>query len=104
MTEPLRVAIVGGGIGGLTTAIALRQVGLDVTVYEQASALGEVRAGIGIAPNGLRIYERLGLRPAIEAVAARYGDGSMYYKADGELIGSMTTADSSRRYFTLGLH
>lgn len=100
----MRVAIIGGGIGGLTAAIALRRAGIDATVYEQAQQLGEVGAGIGVAPNGLRAYEQLGLRDAIEAVAARYGDGSVYYRADGTLIGEMTTADSSGRYFTLGLH
>jgi len=105
MAQALRVAIVGGGIGGLSAAIALSRVdGLDVVVYEQASALGEVGAGIGVAPNGLRMYERLGLRPAIEAVAARYGDGSVYFRADGAGIGEMTTSDSSGRYHTLGLH
>jgi salicylate hydroxylase len=100
----VRVAIVGGGIGGLTAALALHRAGIDAVVYEQASQLGEVGAGIGVAPNGLRAYEQLGLRPAIEAVAARYGDGSVYYRSDGELIGEMTTADSSGNYFTLGLH
>lgn len=100
----MRVAIIGGGIGGLTTAIALRDAGIDAVVYEQAQQLGEVGAGIGVAPNGLRAYERLGLRDAIESVAARYGDGSVYYRADGALIGEMTTSDSSGRYFTLGLH
>lgn len=100
----MRVAVVGGGIGGLTTAVALRHVGIDAVVYEQAGRLGEVGAGIGVAPNGLRAYERLGLRGAIDAVGARYGDGSVYHRADGELIGEMTTADSSGRYFTLGLH
>jgi salicylate hydroxylase len=100
----MRVAIIGGGIGGLTTAIALRDAGIDAVVYEQAQQLGEVGAGIGVAPNGLRMYERLGLREKIEDVAARYGDGSVYYRADGTLIGEMTTADSSGNYFTLGLH
>ncbi|UZX03104.1 NAD(P)-binding protein [Arthrobacter sp. CDRTa11] len=100
----MRVAIIGGGIGGLTAAIALRNAGIEAVVYEQAQQLGEVGAGIGVAPNGLRVYERLGLRDAIESVAARYGDGSVYYRADGTLIGEMTTSDSSGRYFTLGLH
>ena len=100
----MRVAIIGGGIGGLTTAIALRDAGIDAVVYEQAQQLGEVGAGIGVAPNGLRMYERLGLREKIEDVAARYGDGSVYYRADGALIGDMTTTDSSGNYFTLGLH
>lgn len=104
MSEPLRIAVVGGGIGGLTAAIALEQAGLDVTVYEQASALGEVGAGVGVAPNGLRMFDRLGLRSAVEAVGAVYGEGSCYYRADGELIGQMTNSDSSGRYRTLGLH
>lgn len=104
MVHPLRVAVVGGGIGGLSAAIALQQAGLDVTVYEQAPALGEVGAGVGVAPNGLRMYEHLGLRRAVEAVAARYGDGSRYFRADGALIGPMTTADSLGEFQTLGLH
>ena len=105
MSEALRVAVVGGGIGGLSAALALSRVGdLDVVVYEQASALGEVGAGLGVAPNGLRMYERLGLRSAVEAVSARYGEGSVYFRADGARIGEMTTSDSSGRYFTLGLH
>jgi len=104
MSEALRIAVVGGGIGGLTTAIALGQAGHDVTVYEQASALGEVGAGVGIAPNGLRMYDRLGLRDAVESVGAVYAEGSSYYRADGELIGHMTNADSSGEYFTMGLH
>lgn len=104
MTNTLHAAVVGGGIGGLSAAIALKDAGFDVTVYEQAPVLGEVGAGIGIAPNGLRMYERLGLRQAVESVAARYGGGSRYLRSDGAPIGEMTTADSSGRYFTLGLH
>ena len=50
----MRVAIIGGGIGGLAAALFLRQAGLDVTVYEQASALREVGAGIVVAPNMVR--------------------------------------------------
>lgn len=104
MSAALRAAVVGGGIGGLSAAIALRQAGLDVTVYEQASALGEVGAGVGIAPNGLRMYDRLGLREAVEGVAALYGEGSCYYRADGALIGQMTNSDTEGEYFTLGVH
>jgi len=104
MARALRVAIVGGGIGGLSAAIALRQAGLDVTVYEQASALGEVGAGVGIAPNGMRMFDRLGLREAVEAVGARYAAGSHYLRADGASIGDMTNSDSTGTYFTLGLH
>ena len=53
--------IIGAGIGGLTTAIALAQKGFDITVYEQAPQLNEVGAGVWLAPNGLKVLERLGI-------------------------------------------
>lgn len=61
----VRVAVVGGGIGGLTAALALRSVGADADVYEQAPALGEVGAGVALAPAGVRILERLGVADAV---------------------------------------
>ncbi|MCX4641996.1 MULTISPECIES: FAD-dependent monooxygenase [unclassified Streptomyces] len=61
-----RIAIVGGGIGGLAAAAFLRRAGLTATVYEQASALTEVGAGIVLAPNAARLLRRLGvLEPAL---------------------------------------
>ncbi len=57
--------IIGAGIGGLTTSIALAQRGIATEVYEQAPALGEVGAGLWVAPNGLKVYQRLGLSEAI---------------------------------------
>jgi 2-polyprenyl-6-methoxyphenol hydroxylase and related FAD-dependent oxidoreductases len=53
--------IIGAGIGGLTTAIALAKKNFDVTVYEQADKLREVGAGIWVAPNGLKVFEKLGI-------------------------------------------
>jgi salicylate hydroxylase len=55
------VAIVGGGIGGLTAAVALLQAGFDVHIYEQARWLSEVGAGINVSPNASRVLIRLGL-------------------------------------------
>ena len=55
------IAIVGGGIGGLTAAACLLHAGFDVHVYEQASRLSEVGAGINIGPNASRILHRLGI-------------------------------------------
>ncbi len=67
----LRVAIVGGGLGGLAAALFLRQAGLDATVYEQVSDLREVGAGIVVSPNMARPLARLGLLEKLEAFAVR---------------------------------
>ena len=61
MTEDQTIAVVGAGLGGLTAAIALRQRGFDVTVYEQADRLGEIGAGIQLSPNASRVL--IGARP-----------------------------------------
>jgi salicylate hydroxylase len=57
----MRVAVVGGGIGGLSAALSLLDAGAEVDVYEQASELAEVGAGIQISPNASRILHGLGL-------------------------------------------
>jgi 2-polyprenyl-6-methoxyphenol hydroxylase-like FAD-dependent oxidoreductase len=65
----LRIAIVGGGIGGLTTALAFKELGFEAQVYEQAPALLDLGAAIAIWPNALRVLERLGLTETIRAHA-----------------------------------
>jgi len=57
----LRIAIVGGGIGGLTLALALRQRGLSAKVYEQASELTEIGAAVALSANATRELRRLGV-------------------------------------------
>jgi salicylate hydroxylase/6-hydroxynicotinate 3-monooxygenase len=57
----LSIAIVGGGIGGLTAAAALRLVGFEVRVYEQAARLARVGAGIQMMPNSMKVLRRLGI-------------------------------------------
>lgn len=63
-----KVAVIGAGIAGLTAAIALRQQGATVEVYERSSELSETGAGIQIAPNAMRLFDRLGLRGRLHAV------------------------------------
>src|SRR5262245_55871348 len=55
-----RIVIVGGGIGGLAATIALRKVGLEPLLLEQAPALGDVGAGVALAPNAMRAITWLG--------------------------------------------
>lgn len=66
-----RIAIVGGGLGGLAAALFLRKAGADATVYEQASEFREVGAGIVVSPNMARPIARLGLLEELEAFAVR---------------------------------
>jgi salicylate hydroxylase len=67
----LRIAIVGGGLGGLAAALFLRKAGVDATVYEQVPELREAGAGIVVSPNMARPLERLGLLRKLEAFAVR---------------------------------
>src|SRR5262249_51493379 len=69
MGKVQKVAVVGAGLGGLCAAIALRQRGFDVTVYEQADRLGEIGAGIQLSPNASRVLMALGLDRDFEAIA-----------------------------------
>ena len=60
------VLMIGAGMGGLTAALALQKLGIKVTIYEQAPALGEVGAGLTISPNATRALEYCGLGPFME--------------------------------------
>ena len=66
--SPPKVIVVGGGIGGLTAALALLQRGIDVEVYEQSAVLKEVGAGVQLGSNGTRVLYSLGLEDALARV------------------------------------
>jgi salicylate hydroxylase len=69
MPSPTSITVIGGGIGGLTAALAFARRGLDVAVYEQSSTLKEVGAGVQIGPNGTRVLHALGLKDALDRSA-----------------------------------
>ncbi|GAA3880352.1 FAD-dependent monooxygenase [Leifsonia kafniensis] len=67
----LRIAIVGGGYGGASVAKALQNIGAEnVHVYEQASALAQVGAGIGLRPPSVELFRQWGMFDAIAAVSS----------------------------------
>lgn len=81
----MKVLIAGGGIGGLTAALCCLHFGHEVTVFEQASELGDVGAGIQLPPNAMKVFAALGLEEAIaekafrpEAIEARMGESGRY--------------------------
>jgi salicylate hydroxylase len=87
---PTSVAIVGGGIGGMAAAVSLLQAGFDVHVYERASAVSEVGAGIQVSPNASRVLHRLGLAEDLARMGVRpeawhqrrWDDGRTLLRAD----------------------
>ena len=83
--------VVGGGIGGLTAAVALRRVGWRVTVLERAATFGEIGAGITLLSNGLRCLEAIGLGDAVRgsglpklALGMRTPAGRWLSRLDGD--------------------
>ena len=100
----LSIVVVGGGIGGLFAANALIAHGFDVTVCEQAPALGEVGAGVFLTPNSVRHLNRVGLQAAVEKFGARVGTGSHYFRHDGAPIAPVQVADASGWNATFGMH
>jgi salicylate hydroxylase len=67
----MKIGINGGGIGGMAAAIALRQAGHDVEVYEQATSYGRVGADINLTPNAVRALASLGILDALKETAAQ---------------------------------
>jgi salicylate hydroxylase len=98
------VLIVGGGIGGLFAANALIAAGIEVSVYEQAPAIGEIGAGVFLTPNSVRHLQRIGLEPAVEKWGARVGRESRYFRHDGGPIAPVQVTDSSGWNATFGMH
>jgi salicylate hydroxylase len=60
-TETRKIAVIGGGLGGLAAALSLYRAGFEVDVFEQAPELNEVGGGINMGPNAARVLYRLGL-------------------------------------------
>ena len=67
----MKVIIVGGGIGGLTTALMLRARGIDCELFEQSDSIRELGVGINTLPHAIRELKELGLLERLDAVAIR---------------------------------
>ena len=89
MARDKSVAIIGGGIGGLTAALAMLRAGIDVAVYEQAAELQELGAGVQISSNGTRVLAALGLKER-DAAARRHrrrqGNPALEHRPDLEAV------------------
>ncbi|MEV6259055.1 FAD-dependent monooxygenase [Nocardia sp. NPDC051911] len=93
----LRVAVVGGGIGGAATAQFLRRAGVTVTIFEQADEFREVGAGVQVSPNAVRLLERVGVANEVGKVAAQPDIlWQMHRWRTGEIISEQRLDDNHR--------
>lgn len=86
MTKPFRIIIVGGGIAGLSAAIALRKAGREITVYEQSADNREIGATISLQPNASKIVEQIwGMHDVLLQKGGMVDEGFQIYNTNGEL-------------------
>ncbi|EXJ78896.1 hypothetical protein A1O3_08396 [Capronia epimyces CBS 606.96] len=92
-----QIIVVGAGLGGLGAAVSLLLAGHDVQVFEAASAIAEVGAGIQVLPNSSRILQSWGMREMLLQYATAPSHVNMLgWK--GNLISSMNTTESASKY------
>ena len=96
---PLNVIVVGAGIGGLAATVALRAIGANVEVHEQARTLARVGAGLQLAPNATATLRGLGLLDRVRAVAFRPTAWCSFNAFDGALDLRVPLGDDIERQY-----
>jgi len=93
----VKAIVVGGGIGGLSAAVALRRVGVEAVVFERAAELREVGTGISLWANAMRALRGLGLEGAVRALGTEEIGGTVR-AADGAVISKIPAEVLERRF------
>ena len=95
MAQGPRVAIIGGGIGGLAAAVAMHRHGIDVKVYEQSQHITEIGAGVSLSPNAIKALRALGLSAPIAEIG---------FESDHQLVRNWNTGDIVSKVFRKGVY
>jgi 2-polyprenyl-6-methoxyphenol hydroxylase-like FAD-dependent oxidoreductase len=99
------IHIIGAGIGGLTTALTLKQIGYKVRLYESATAIKPVGAGIVLASNAMQVFQKLGLQGALENAGHKIHE---MYLTDEQInplsIADLTYFEQKYNVTTLAIH
>lgn len=98
MTEIIN--IIGAGIGGLTTALTLKQKGLNVNIYESSVEIKPVGAGIILANNAMQVFKKLGMQNKIE----KAGNRISFMKITDKLLKPLSVVDLSEYEQKYGVH
>ncbi len=94
-----RIVIVGGGIGGLATALSVVRYGHQAIVLERSPEFAELGAGIQLAPNGIHALDRLGLGELVGASAVYIDELRFMDGVTGEHVTSMPLTGEYRERF-----
>jgi salicylate hydroxylase len=94
--EPFVIA--GGGVGGLTAALALAQIGVPSLLFERASAFREVGAGLQLSPNASRVLRRLGVLDALMELAVQPQYVRLRRGSDGADLARVPLDDAEKRW------
>jgi 2-polyprenyl-6-methoxyphenol hydroxylase-like FAD-dependent oxidoreductase len=97
-----RTIIIGGGIGGVTAAIALKRAGLDVTVFERADELREVGSGLPLWTNALRSLHKIGLIEDLEKLGAPVTAGNISTWR-GDILADLRTEKLLKKLGTINM-
>ncbi len=92
----MKALIIGGGIGGLATAVALGRVGVEAEVFERAPEIGEVGAGLSLWSNAIKMLRAIGLDEEVVSLGSTI-ERSSTLRDDGRLIDATPIGDLSRR-------
>jgi salicylate hydroxylase len=98
MTRTPRIAIVGGGIGGLAAALALEQRGVEAIVCEQSPALSEIGAGLNLTPNAIKALRALGVENGVNAIASGSEFLNIRSWKSGRYISRMRRGDFRQKF------
>jgi salicylate hydroxylase len=93
-----RVAIIGGGIGGLTAASALSRAGIEVAVYEAAAELREIGAGVALHPNAMKVLRAIGVEDGVRKIAGRSQWQLAYNWKTGRVISRTSRGEQSAAF------
>ncbi|NEX62516.1 3-hydroxybenzoate 6-monooxygenase [Noviherbaspirillum galbum] len=99
MNSSQPVIVAGGGIGGLSAALALVRRGFAVKVLEQAAEIGEIGAGIQLGPNAFHAFDALGIGEKARGRAVYTDEMVMHDALDETLVGRIPTGEAFRRRF-----
>jgi salicylate hydroxylase len=101
--RPLQVAVIGSGLGGLSSAIALRREGHNVTLYERYDFAGEVGASLSVASNGSKFLHKWDVDiPAVKPVVLK--QLVMHEWQSGATLGQYGLGDYKAKFGTVSCH